>query len=76
MYNSLTDTCDSTEGMGGFSLGGGDLHGKTPLLGHKNSKMSLKNLHIIIVKWSALLLTSDKNQGHARICEIYEIYNN
>ena len=39
---------------------------KTPLLGHKNSKMSLKNLHII----------SDKNQGHARICEIYEIYNN
>ena len=50
---------------------------KTPLLGHKNSKMSLRNLHIIIiVKWSALLLTTDKNQGHARICEIYEIYNN
>ena len=75
MYNSLTDTCDSTEGMGDFHWGGG-LHGKTPLLGHKNSKMSLKNLHIIIVKWSALLLTSDKNQGHARICEIYEIYKN
>ena len=77
MYNSLTDTCDSTEGMGGFSLGG-DLHGKTPLLQlvHKNSKMSLKNLHIIIVKWSALLFTTDKNQGHARICEIYEIYKN
>ena len=49
---------------------------KTPWLGHKNSKMSLKNLHIIIVKWFALLLTSDKNQGHARKCEIYEIYNN
>ena len=63
---------------------GGDFHweegrifmAKTPLLGHKNSKLSLKNLHIIIVKWSALLLTSDKNQGHARKCEIYEIYNN
>ena len=49
---------------------------KTTLLGHKNSKMSLKKLHIIIVKRSALLLTTDKNQGHARICEIYEIYNN
>ena len=73
MYNSLTD---STEGMGGFLLGGGIFMAKTPLLGHKNSKMSLKSLHIIIVKWSALLLTTDKNQGHARICEIYEIYNN
>ena len=72
MYNSLTDTCDSTEGMGGiFIVGGGIFMAKTPLLGHKNSKMSLKNLHIIIVKWSALLLTTDKNQGHARICEIY-----
>ena len=49
---------------------------KTPLLGHKNSKMSLKKLHIIIVNRSALLLTTDKNKGHARICEIYEIYNN
>ena len=58
MYNSLTD---STEGMGGFSLGR-DLHGKTPLLGHKNSKMSLKKLHIIIVKWSALLLTTARMQ--------------
>ena len=77
MYNSLTDTCDSTEGMGGFSLGGGRIFmAKTPWLGHKNSKMSLKNLHIIIVKWFALLLTSDKNQGHARKCEIYEIYYN
>ena len=75
MCNSLTDTCDSTEGMGGFSLGG-ILMAKTPLLGHKNSKISLKKLHIIIVKWSALLLTTGKNQGHARICEIYEIYNN
>ena len=78
MYNSLTDTCDSTEGMGGGNfIGRGRIFmAKTPLLGHKNSKMSLKNLHIIIVKWSALLLTSDKNQGHARKCEIYEIYNN
>ena len=77
MYNSLTDTCDSTEGMGGNFIGRGRIFmAKTPLLGHKNSKMSLKNLHIIIVKWSALLLTSDKNQGHARKCEIYEIYNN
>ena len=75
MYNLLTDTCDSTEGMGGFSLGG-IFMAKTLLLGHKNSKMSLKNLHIIIVKRSALLLTTDKNQGHARICEIYEICNN
>ena len=49
---------------------------KTPFLGHKNSKMSLKKLHIIILKLSALLLTTDKNQGHARIFEIYEIYNN
>ena len=76
MYNSLTDTCDSTEGKGGFSFWGGIFMAKTPFLGHKNSKMSLKKLHIIIVKWSALLLTTDKNQGHARICEIYEIYNN
>ena len=77
MYNSLTDTCDSTEGMGGFSLGGGgDFNCKNSLAWHKNSKMSLKKLHIIIVKWSALLLTTDKNQGHARICEICEIYNN
>ena len=77
MYNSLTDTCDSTEGMGRFSLwGGGIFMAKTPFIGHKNSKMSLKKLHIIIVKWSALLLTTDKNKGHARICEIYEIYNN
>ena len=49
---------------------------KIPLLGLKNSKMSLKKLHIIIVKWSALLWTTDKNQGLARLCEIYEIYNN
>ena len=67
----ITDTCDSTEGMGGRIF-----MAKTPLLGHKNSKMSLKKLYIIIVKWSALLLTTDKNQGHARISEIYEIYNN
>ena len=68
MYNSLT--CDSTEGMGGgdFHWEGGGFSWQKLLLGHKNSKMSLKNLHIIIVKWSALLLTSDKNQGHARIC--------
>ena len=76
MYNSLTDTRDSTEGMGGFALGGGIFMAKTPFLGHKNSKMSLKKLHIIILKWSALLLTTDKNQFHARIFEIYEIYNN
>ena len=68
----MTDTCDSSEGMGRFSLwGGGIFMAKTPFLGHKNSKM--KKLHIIIVKWSALLLTTDKNQGHARIREIYEI---
>ena len=68
MHNSLTDTCDSTEGMGGgIFIGRGRIFmAKTLLLGHKSSKMSLKNLHIIIVKWSALLLTSDKNQGHAR----------
>ena len=72
----ITDTCDSTEGMGDFHWRGRILTAKTPLLGHKNSKMSLKKLYIIIVKWSALLLTTDKNQGHARICEIYEIYNN
>ena len=39
---------------------------KTPLLGHKNSKMSLKKLHIIIVKWSALLLTTDKKSGSCK----------
>ena len=75
MYNSLTDW-GALKRWGIFIGGGGDFHGKTTLLGHKNSKMSLKKLHIIIVKWSALLLTTDKNQGHARICEIYEIYKN
>ena len=64
------------KGWGNFHLGGGIFMAKTPFLGHKNSKISLKKLHIIIVKWSALLLTTEKNQGHARICEIYEIHNN
>ena len=64
------------KGWGDLHWGGGIFMAKTPFLGHKNSKMSLKKLHIIILKWSALLLTNDKNQGHARIFEIYEIYNN
>ena len=56
MYNSLTDW-GALKGDGGIFIGGGGggVHGKTPFLGHKNSKMSLKKLHIIIVKWSALL---------------------
>ena len=61
--------------MGDFHWGGGDFHGKTPLLGYKNSKMSLKKTHNNS-QMVCPALTTDKNQGHARICEIYEIYNN
>ena len=61
MYTSLTD---STEGKGGIFIGGGGFMAKIPLLERKNSKMSLKKLHIIIVEWSTLLWTTDNNQGH------------
>ena len=52
MYNSLTDTCDSTEGMGDFHWGG-IFMAKTPLLGqnvfekpsHNNSQMICPAIH-------------------------------